>query len=665
MKLHATTHQAQAVGFGETHRFGFEMNAMAFHAVIDGIYSNKIEAPVREYATNAYDAHRMVGKDDVPFELMAPSTFHPYFMVRDYGPGMTHEEVTERATTMFASDKRDTNDLIGFLGLGMKSGFSYTKQYTITCYDGETQRDYVCFLDEAGAPTVSGLKPVPSDEPRGVKVSFPVQQGDIAKFQHAISKVMIGFDPMPRILNEQWQPNRPVDLMQGSNFRVVRSDYIKIPHVQQGCVLYPLDLTQIDGDYGDRQIPIIIDIPVGTASVSTSREQLGYDEVTKDNLRKIWFDVKDEFRRKVQNTLNGPDNFHDACIRYRDLKNSLPSNLVPSSIKWRDQYELRATFPHNGSPGTKVRIALLPAGDTLEWVTVRQPRGYYRLYSNKPSFTPERMKQLIPVWQSDDCDFGKDRMRRFRSENPDVDILWIKTTYVEDFTEIYGIEDVVDLADYERLKLPRSPRQYSGLKKTDIRLFDRFRTVRSNFELDQEVIYVRSEGAKYKIFDKVVDYDVINNRFLQLAKKVSPEAFDRPIIVLMKNQTSFAKSPKWRSLEDVLKEIASTFEPKEFRKKEEVRRIRQEPLVWDLAKQKENLPKRLQSFFEALNKEPPRGDQTEDLSELWRRISGKELPSIGTYWKDRWERLIERYPLLSVARHNDEHLEHYLKLISR
>ncbi|RUU76122.1 hypothetical protein EOC06_28100, partial [Mesorhizobium sp. M7A.F.Ca.MR.362.00.0.0] len=80
-------------GLTEARSFGFEMNAIAFHAVIDGIYSDKILAPVREYATNAYDAHIAAGKRDVPFILMAPSTLSPYFMIRDFGPGMTHEVV--------------------------------------------------------------------------------------------------------------------------------------------------------------------------------------------------------------------------------------------------------------------------------------------------------------------------------------------------------------------------------------------------------------------------------------------------------------------------------------------------------------------------------------------------------------------------------------------
>ncbi len=423
------------------------MNSFAFHAVIDGIYSDKIAAPVREYSTNAYDAHRMVGKDDVPFELMAPSSFHPYFMVRDFGPGMTHDEVMDRATTMFASDKRDTNNQVGMLGLGMKSGFAYTKQYSITCYDGEEQRDYVCFLDDTGAPTVTAMAPVPSTEPRGVKVTFPVRQGDIPRFRHAISKVMIGFDPMPKVINDQWQPARPTITMEGSNFRIVKSDHIGSPHIRQGCVLYPLDVAQIDENYTyeDRQVPIIIDVPIGTASVSTSRESIGYDAVTKQNLAEAYRKARAEIRERLQETLDEPDDFHDACIRYRELRRQLHDSLMKGPMRWRDTFVLRPHFHLDGSPSAQIRVNLLQPGDPLEW-----DNSSNRTRRRTREFDIELFKGAV-IALDKTCTQGKDRLRRYRQDNPDRTVLWVKKG---DAVEQYGIDEVVDLATIEPLKLP-------------------------------------------------------------------------------------------------------------------------------------------------------------------------------------------------------------------
>ncbi|APH74117.1 hypothetical protein [Aquibium oceanicum] len=648
-------------GFGEARKFGFEMNAMAFHAVINGMYSDKILAPVREISTNAFDAHLMVDKNDVPFELMAPSTFNPYFMVRDYGPGMSQEEVETRATTAFASSKRDTNNQVGMIGIGMMSPFAYTKQYTITCYDGEFQRDYVCYLDAGEEPNVSAMEPVPSTEPRGLKVMFPVKQEDIYRFQAAISKVMIGFDPMPKILNEAWQPGRPVDLMTGSNFRIVKSDMIKRPYVRQGCVLYPLDAEQIGGEYHDNQLPIILDVPIGTASVSTSREQLGYDETTKANLAKIWKATMEDIQASIQRTLDEPTNFYDACIRYRDLTHTLPSRLWSKGLKWRGKTGLRSSFPFSGSRGATIKMSR-PHG--VDWITVRQPTSTDLRYGRKaPSWTPEELRDATIVVQSEDLKFAKDRLRRFRSENPGADVIWVKTDYLDSLAKEYGVEDFVDLEDYEPLKLPRTPRQTRSLKKTDIRRFDQWRSIIPG-EVD-EVIYVQSEGSKYKVFGEVFDYETIQRRFIEPARKVGPLFFDRLIVVLLKTQKAFAKDENWKSLEDVLQEIAGTFNPKDFQRKEEARRLFQDLLVMRLHQRKEQLPKRLQAFFDAIDEIEPVTNGEYDLSQFWQRITGKQLPDLRTYWRDRWAKLIARYPLFDAVHRNDEWLDEYLKLIAR
>lgn len=657
MKLNNVAYDHSSVGFGEARRFGFEMNAMAFHAVIDGIYSDKIGSPVREYATNAYDAHIMAGTPDKPFVIMAPSTFNPYFMVRDFGPGMTHDEVMDRATTMFASNKRDTNDQVGMLGLGMKSAFAYTKQYTITCYDGAEQRDYVCFIDGDGAPTVTAMDPVSSTEPRGVKVSFPVQQGDIYRFQAAISKVMIGFDPMPQVLNDQWKPSRPTDTFVGSNFRIVKSDYIKQPHIRQGCVLYPLDLSQIDASatWEDKQLPIIIDVPIGTASVATSRESLGYDEITKGNLADIYQKVRWEIQDTLQTALDEPDNFLDACIRYRELSTSLGTAMVETP-KWRGKHQLRSSFPYVYD---YIRLAVLYAYEDLAWAPPRQPgrRAHHR---DVPKLKPEELQQLTVVWEADDCKFAKDRLRMFRSKNPSVGVLWVKTEDLEDFTDVYGIETVVDLRDYDRLKLPSTKRPSRGLKKTDIRLFDKWRSLT---DPPERAIYVQSEGTKYRVFDEVLDFDQVSAKYLNLARNCG--LIDAPVIVLMKNQKSLV-SDAWVSLEDVLKDGAKQFNLKRYTMQCEIQGfLGSDYLVSRLRDRMNQLPKRLKAFFDKVPTVDRLTTIDHNMAKLWMLITGKETGGYTIGLQQKFKAITERYPLLPIAAKDDVQLDHYLKLIAR
>ena len=115
-------------------QFSIKANGKAFKVLIDGLYSDKIRAVVREIWSNAFDAHAMAGNTDKPFDCHLPTIFAPHFAVRDYGVGMSHDQIMRLYTTVFESSKEDTNDQVGKLGLGSKSPFAYTDTFTVTSY---------------------------------------------------------------------------------------------------------------------------------------------------------------------------------------------------------------------------------------------------------------------------------------------------------------------------------------------------------------------------------------------------------------------------------------------------------------------------------------------------------------------------------------------------
>ena len=114
---------------GETGEFRIRNSAKAFSILSSGLYANKIRAIIRELSCNAVDSHVAAGKADVPFEVHLPTALSPWFSIRDFGTGLSHEQVTKIYTTYFESTKTDSNDFIGALGLGSKSPFSYTNNF--------------------------------------------------------------------------------------------------------------------------------------------------------------------------------------------------------------------------------------------------------------------------------------------------------------------------------------------------------------------------------------------------------------------------------------------------------------------------------------------------------------------------------------------------------
>ena len=139
-------------GVSELHDFTVEVNAVMFRAAIDGLYADKIKAPIREYCTNAYDGHIRAGKADMPFDVQVPSTLDPTFRVRDYGWSLSHEQVLNLITRLYASDKRGIGSEIGGLGLGCKAGFAYSSSFTVTVWKDGAKRVYLCFIGAKGFP---------------------------------------------------------------------------------------------------------------------------------------------------------------------------------------------------------------------------------------------------------------------------------------------------------------------------------------------------------------------------------------------------------------------------------------------------------------------------------------------------------------------------------
>ena len=101
-------------------RFHLDMDQAAHLMSIlrEGLYSDPILAVIREYGTNAWDSHKTSGCPDKPINVTLPTDFDPTYTVRDYGSGLSDDEVLRVFTGYGTSTKRDSNAAVGMLGIG-------------------------------------------------------------------------------------------------------------------------------------------------------------------------------------------------------------------------------------------------------------------------------------------------------------------------------------------------------------------------------------------------------------------------------------------------------------------------------------------------------------------------------------------------------------------
>lgn len=274
----------------KTNTFNIQVNDNAFAILSDKLYQDKELAIVREYISNAYDIHVQTG-NLVPCEINIPDKINPAFEVRDFGTGLSEEDIHRLFCTYFASNKNETNEQIGGFGLGCKSGFAYSDSFFVTSWFNGVKTNYI-MTKMGNTPTCITSKSYPSDEPSGLKISIHVDKS--FRFACLVSKVLDGFPrwfvpPQIRsILHAETLVERY--LKKNKDFNTKGEDIIygnfKLENPLVHKILFTGTHFNISTDYQGN-----LCFKVGEIDVTPSREQI---ELT-DKTRKALEDKEQEF----------------------------------------------------------------------------------------------------------------------------------------------------------------------------------------------------------------------------------------------------------------------------------------------------------------------------------------------------------------------------------
>jgi len=286
----------------KTSGFKIQASSKAFDILSSNIYTHKVRAVVREISCNAVDSHKAAGNPK-PIHVHLPTTLEPHFSVRDYGTGLSDEDVREIFTTYFCSTKTSSNDFVGALGLGSKSPFCLVDSFTVTSYFNGTKNLYSCYRDENGEPQVALLTSEETSEHNGVEVSLSVENHLIQEFADEAIYVYHYFDQIPKI-NKQ----SVVDYINQNRENIV----LDTEHV---CVIGWCGWHSVTAVMGGvaYEIPDSIEnhnftgylkFKMGEISFDAGRESLSLDEKTVNAIKAKFEIVKETLREAVIDTIN-------------------------------------------------------------------------------------------------------------------------------------------------------------------------------------------------------------------------------------------------------------------------------------------------------------------------------------------------------------------------
>lgn len=335
-----------------------ESNVLLMDA-LSTMYSHPARAVLREYLSNALDAQTTKGETLPEGETLPPveiSFLNHILSIRDYGAGLSLDDITNIFSRYGASTKRDNNKTIGSFGLGAKVGFAVGDEFFITSYQqGKTTR-YRAFKNSANKGFIETIEEEDTpEELDGLKVEVPIPSAyeeELSSISLADSNFFLGFSrdeistSMVRgrsVMDEEyyeplkmgneiigWLGKNPthyptsVSSIVGPVFYNI--DFGSMQHLSSEAETAHLNLNQYERE-------VILRIGIGTVEIPASREKLTYSERTVKTLDVLLVRYAELLRQTIQRELNACETAKEALAYLRALERDKYPYLA--ELSWR------------------------------------------------------------------------------------------------------------------------------------------------------------------------------------------------------------------------------------------------------------------------------------------------------------------------------------------
>jgi len=353
MKINTQTHDVAANGMMNQRKFTVDAGAHIM-AVLSGLYKNPVDAMVREYLTNMYDAYvalerQRPGSTVVPPVLHLPTALDGNLTFRDNGIGMSLETVWNVYATYGASTKNGNNDEVGGFGLGSKTAFCYNggASWTIESrYDGE-KHIFMAFIGEDGVPNLSHVTTMPTNEHNGLTISIPIRREDHRAAYEAANRYVPYF-PMPlRVEGDTISPVHYIvrgqtwGLRKAHDNRGYRNSDLK---VIMGNVPYTVDVIETrvlhhGRDYDLRDFlyynGIDLWVNIGDVDIVPSRDDLKYTDRTKAAIKSALDRMFAEVGVEIGKRLDACETEWDAISTFNRTNDISNIHAVVKTLTWR------------------------------------------------------------------------------------------------------------------------------------------------------------------------------------------------------------------------------------------------------------------------------------------------------------------------------------------
>ena len=548
-------------------------------------YSNPTLAVVREISANALDAN-MEANASRKVEVTIPSTLNPHFVVRDFGGGLSEEDIFGLYSKYGKSTKRNSNNYIGAFGIGKFAPLSYGSSFSVVSYHGGKKSTYNVFVNDDDDTKIVKFSEESSSEPTGLCVEVAVSDDDVDTFREVCKNFFRFFsdEDMPKFIgvgeDEKFFDDYEVvmEAHDGSWFILDdKADYWSRSHHQShaimGRVHYPLDASAInfdsiavDGDEESErnarnlrelasQDNLYIRFDIGQLKLHHSRESLEYNKNTQLEILNTLQKVREDVETIAKEKLGDAEDLWDAKLKYSQVVNALPHGLksiFENSFEWDGIMIDTPAINRNYKFQEEVLIteyykqADADATDGFKVRSAKQNRIY-----------PDKNTQLC--FQENKTHHGNNlRCRTLFNENSELEkvvaVYWdceAGRDHVYDADDGMGFskinaERITNLCDIEKAKLQSRGRAISGESRADVPLFEldtsgknRYHRKNADYWLNCiENIDELESGDRELVYIPIANYKVVGESGVGQEEVLGLDSFLRDVQGVMRIQKS-------------------------------------------------------------------------------------------------------------------------------
>ncbi|HEY6018652.1 MAG TPA: hypothetical protein VIY48_01820, partial [Candidatus Paceibacterota bacterium] len=273
--------------------------------LLTNLYSDQELACIREYSTNAHDAHLDAGQTR-PIEVETPSVLSPFLRVRDFGVGMNLDTIREVYSKYGASTKRDQVHTNGSMGIGGKAALTYSSQFSVIAVKDGIKTVISVSKTAEGDAVMQVLEETPTNDPNGVEITIP------AKSSHGFNRKAREFfkfwKPGTVLLNGE-DPSKTLDKITDRIFFHDGDDDV----VVMGNVPYPVESGHRIANAMGKSVAVFVTMNSADEVVFTpSREGLMYNAKTLKSLAGAREEYENHIVKKLQSEVDTKANLVEA-----------------------------------------------------------------------------------------------------------------------------------------------------------------------------------------------------------------------------------------------------------------------------------------------------------------------------------------------------------------